>query len=191
MAQSRTHHHARRRDYSEAPLVITWEVSQSCDLACEHCRAEAVPERCADELDIGEARKLFEQVAEFSPQPVLVLSGGDPLKRPDIFQLLEAAVDVGVKPSITPATTDRLDIGTVERFAEIGVDRMALSLDGATAASHDGFRGEEGTYEIAIRAAEVARYLDLSVQINTTVTATTVEELPEISTIVDDLDAVM
>ena len=183
--------HPGGRDYSEAPLVVTWEVSQACDLACDHCRAEAEPERCDAELDLDEARTLFEQVAEFSPQPFLVLSGGDPLKRPDIFELLETAVDVGVTPSITPATTDLLDRETIERFAEIGVGRMALSLDGATPESHDGFRGEDGTFETAMRAAEHARDLDLSIQINTTVTANTADELPEIAAIVDDLDAAM
>jgi radical SAM protein with 4Fe4S-binding SPASM domain len=179
------------RDYSEAPLVVTWEVSQACDLACDHCRAEAGPERCADELDLAEARDLFEQVAAFSPQPFLVLSGGDPLKRPDLFQLLEAAVDAGVTPSVTPATTDLLDRETVERFAEVGVGRMALSLDGATVASHDGFRGEEGAYERAIRAAEAARDFRLSVQVNTTVTAATAGGLPGIAALLEDLDAAM
>lgn len=179
------------RDYSEAPLVVTWEVSQACDLACDHCRAAAEPERCAGELDLAEARDFFEQVAEFSPQPFLVLSGGDPLKRPDLFEVLETAVEVGVTPSVTPATTELLDRETVERFAEVGVGRMALSLDGATAASHDGFRGEEGTYERAIRAAEVAHDVGLSVQVNTTVTAATAGELPDIAGVVEDLDAAM
>ena len=179
------------RDYSKTPLVVTWEVSQACELACDHCRAEANPDRCADELDLAEARTLFEQVASFSPHPFLVLSGGDPLQRPDIFELLETAVDVGLTPSITPATTPLLDREVIERVAEIGVGRMALSLDGATAASHDAFRGENGTYETAIRAAEIARELDLSIQINTTVTAETAGELPEIARIVDDLDAAM
>ena len=185
------HNNSAGRDYGETPLVVTWEVSQACDLACDHCRAEANPDRCADELDLAEARTLFEQVARFSPQPFLVLSGGDPLKRPDIFELLETAVDVGLTPSVTPATTPLLDREVIERFAEIGVGRMALSLDGATAASHDTFRGEDGTYETAIRAAEIAREVDLSIQINTTVTAETATELPEIARIVDDLEAAM
>jgi radical SAM protein with 4Fe4S-binding SPASM domain len=179
------------RDYSRAPLVVTWEVTQACDLACDHCRAEADPDRSTGELSVPEARDFFEQVAEFSPQPFLVLSGGDPLKRPDVFELLETAVDVGVTPSITPATTALLDRETIERFAEIGVGRMALSLDGATPESHDGFRGEDGTFETATRAAEHARDVGLSIQINTTVTASTADELPAIARIVDDFDAAM
>lgn len=179
------------RKYSEVPLVVTWEVSQACDLSCDHCRAEAEPERCDAELDREEARALFEQVAAFSPQPFLVLSGGDPLKRPDIFDLLEIAVDVGITPSITPATTDLLDRETIERFAAIGVGRMALSLDGATQQSHDGFRGERGTFDTAMEAAEYARDVGLSIQINTTVTANTATEIPQIATIVEDVDAAM
>ncbi|MEF8781170.1 MAG: radical SAM protein, partial [Haloferacaceae archaeon] len=183
--------HPHARDYSESPLVVTWEISQACDLACDHCRAEANPERDPDELSTEEGIELFEQVAQFSSQPFMVLSGGDPLKRPDVFELLEGAVDAGVTPSITPATTPLLDREAIERFADIGIGRMALSLDGATAESHDSFRGEEGTFETAIRAAEHARELGVSIQFNTTVTASTVEELPAIADLVEELDAAM
>ena len=183
--------HPGGRDYSRSPLVVTWEMTQACDLACDHCRAEADPDRHEDELSTSEAVELFEQVTEFSPPPFFVLSGGDPLKRPDVFELLEAAVDVGVTPSITPATTPLLDRGTVERFAEIGVGRMALSLDGATPERHDGFRGDPGTFDATMRAAEWAAELDLPIQVNTTVTASTVDDLPEIASLVDDLGAAM
>lgn len=183
--------HPHARDYADAPLVVTWEVTQACDLACDHCRAEANPDRDPGELSTEEAIDLFEQVAEFSPQPFLVLSGGDPLQRPDIFELLEGANEVGVTPSITPATTSLLDRETIERFAEIGIGRMALSLDGATAESHDTFRGEEGTFETAIRAAEHARDVGVPIQFNTTITASTVDQLPGIADIVERYDAAM
>ena len=180
-----------KRDYSTAPLVVTWEVTQACDLTCDHCRADAAPDRDPSELTTAEGIDLFHQVAEFHPEPFLVLSGGDPLKRPDIFELLDAANDVGLTPSITPATTPLLTRERIERFAEIGIGRMALSLDGATAESHDRFRGEPGTFETALRAAEHARELGLSIQINTTVTASTVDDLPVIADIVEDLEAAM
>lgn len=183
--------HPHGRDYSQSPLVVTWEVTQACDLACDHCRAEADPDRSPDELTTQDGIELFEQVSEFSPQPFMVLSGGDPLKRPDIFELLEGAVEVGVTPSITPATTSLLDRETLERFADIGVGRVALSLDGATAENHDGFRGEEGTFETTMRAARMARELGLSIQINTTVTEQTVDDLPAIADLVEELDAAM
>lgn len=178
-------------DYNRAPLVITWEITQACDLSCDHCRAEASPKRSRKELTTAEGIELFEQVTEFDPQPFVVLSGGDPLKRPDLSELLFGAVERGLTPSVTPATTPALDRETVERFADIGIGRMALSLDGATPDSHDSFRGEPGTFEVAVNAAKNARELDVPIQINTTVTASTVDELADIAVWVRDLGAVM
>lgn len=183
--------HPGLRDYSKAPLVVTWETSRACELTCDHCRAEATPERHPQELTGDEARALFESVASFSPTPFLVLSGGDPLQRDDIFELLETAVDVGVTPSITPATTAQLTRDVIERFADIGVGRMALSLDGGSPETHDGFRGECGTFETAIEAAAHACDVGLPIQINTTVTARTVGELPAIADIVAEYNAAM
>ena len=183
--------HPGPRDYSKVPLVVTWETSRACKLACDHCRAEATPERHTQELTGDEARELFESVASFSPTPFLVLSGGDPLQRDDVFDLLETAVDVGVTPSITPATTAQLTRDVIERFADIGVGRMALSLDGGSPETHDGFRGERGTFETAIEAAAHARDVGLPIQINTTVTARTVDELPAVADIAAEYSAAM
>lgn len=180
------------RDYSERPLVVTWELTQACRLACDHCRADATTERDPGELSTDEAEALFEQVADFGePQPFFVFSGGDPLERPDIFELLERATEHGLKPAVTPATTSRLGGDTVERFADIGVRRMAVSIDGATPTAHDTFRGEDGTFEVAVRAARKARSADLPIQVNTTVTAETVDQLPVISDLVEQLGAAM
>ena len=188
---SSTGGHPGGRDYSTAPLIVTWETTQACGLSCDHCRAEATPDRHPDELTTEEATALFEEIASFDPQPILVLSGGDPLERPDLFELLETAVDIGVTPSVTPATTSALTHEVIDRFAEIGVGRMAVSLDGASARAHDGFRGEEGTFETAIDAAKYAREVGLSIQVNTTVTAETVDELPKIADRAARLDAAM
>ena len=179
------------RDYSQSPLVVTWELTQACDLACDHCRADANPERHSDELSTDEAIALFEQVADFDASPFFVFSGGDPLKRPDIFELLETAADTGLTPAVTPATTPLLDRETVERFEAAGARRMALSLDGATAEAHDEFRGETGTFDVAMEAAEYAADAGLPIQLNTTVTANTVSELPAIADIASELDVAM
>ncbi len=183
--------HPGGRDYSQSPLIVTWETTQACGLSCDHCRAEATPDRHPDELSTDAAKELFDQVAAFDPQPILVLSGGDPLERPDLFELLEAAVERGLTPSITPATTESLTPAVIDRFAEIGVGRMAISLDGATADAHDGFRGETGTFETAIDAAEYAQQAGVSIQVNTTVTAQTVGELPAIADRAEALNAAM
>ncbi len=186
-----TESHPHDRDYDQTPLVVAWESTQACDLACDHCRASATKRRHSDELSTKEAVELFEDIASFSPQPIFVVSGGDPLWRPDLFELLQAAVDIGITPSVTPATTSRLTEETIQQFADIGVNRMALSLDGATAASHDAFRGETGTFQTVIEAAHHAREAGLSIQINTTVTAATVGELPAIADLAEELGAQM
>ncbi|MFB6156072.1 MAG: TIGR04053 family radical SAM/SPASM domain-containing protein [Haloferacaceae archaeon] len=182
-------------NFDRAPLVVTWEVTQACDLACDHCRADARPERHPDELSTTEGRRLVDEVAAFGdepgPGPVLVFSGGDPLKRPDVFELVSYATDSGVPAAVTPAPTALLDRTAIERFAEAGARRMALSLDGATAESHDAFRGEEGSFETIRRAAREAETVGLPLQVNTTVTAATVEELPEIADLVASFGAVM
>jgi MoaA/NifB/PqqE/SkfB family radical SAM enzyme len=183
-------HHAM--DYSEQPLIVTWEVTQACELSCDHCRADAVPDRDPAELTTEEGKRLLDQVDSFgSPSPIFVFSGGDPLERPDLFELLEYARSIGVRTAVTPAPTASLTREVVERLEAAGVRRIALSLDGATAASHDGFRGEEGSFETVRSAAEYAAEVGLDIQINTTVTATTVAELPGIADLVADLDAVV
>lgn len=184
--------HPHEREYSRTPLIVTWEVTQSCDLACDHCRADARPNRHPDELTTAEGRALIDDIASFgTPGPILVLSGGDPLKRPDLFELIEYALHSGVSTAVTPASTAQLDGATIERFAELGVRRMALSLDGATAARHDDFRGEGGSFDCIVEAAEQANDANLPIQINTTVTAQTVDDLPEIADLVEAMGAVM
>ncbi|MFB6117103.1 radical SAM protein [Halosegnis sp.] len=180
----------RGRDYDETPLIVTWEVTQACSLACDHCRADAVEQRHPDELSTAEGKRLIDQVAAFDPAPVLVFSGGDPLERPDLFDLLDYATE-RVPTAVTPAPTAALDRETVTRFADLGVRRMALSLDGATPARHDGFRGESGSFAAVQQAAAWAADVDLDVQVNTTVTATTAPELSAIADRVAELGAVM
>lgn len=179
------------RNYDETPLIVTWEATQACALACDHCRADAKPERHPDELTTAEAEHLLDQIADFgTPGPIFVISGGDPLERPDLFDIIDAAVEREIPTAVTPATTPDLDRETVQRFADQGVRRMAVSLDGATAETHDEFRGEPGTFERAMKAAEDAADAGLSTQVNTTVTAATAARLPEIADVVEDIGAV-
>jgi radical SAM protein with 4Fe4S-binding SPASM domain len=178
------------RDHDEAPLVVTWEATQACSLACDHCRADAVERRHPEELATAEVRSLVDDVASFDPQPVFVVSGGDPLERPDIHDLLAYAAD-RVPTAVTPAPTTALTRERVERLADAGVRRMALSLDRASEAAHDEFRGEPGSFAAARRAAAFAADAGLAVQVNTTVTPETADDLPAIADLVADLDAVM
>jgi radical SAM protein len=172
------------RDFSEAPFLVIWETTQACDLACRHCRASARPGRDPNELTTTEALKLLEEVKGFG-DPLLVFTGGDPLKRPDLFTLLSASVSLGLRTTITPSATPLLDRPAVERIQECGVARMALSIDGPDTASHDDFRQVAGSFDTTLRALEYARGVGLETQINSTVTRRNLHRLPEMADLVE------
>jgi radical SAM protein with 4Fe4S-binding SPASM domain len=177
-------------DTSERPIVLVWELTRACELACDHCRADAQPERHPDELTTAEGKRLLESAAEFGRGQVVVLSGGDPLARPDVPELVAHGEEAGLRVSLTPSGTASLTDERVRSLAAAGLDRMALSFDGATAESHDAFRGETGSFASTRAAAEAARRAGIDLQVNTTVCAATVEELPGIRELVGELDAV-
>lgn len=171
------------RDFSEAPFLVIWETTQACDLACKHCRASARPDRDAGELSLEEGRLLLRQIKEFG-DPLLVFTGGDPLKRPDLFALIEASVGLGLRTTVTPSATPLLTEEAVSRMRDAGIARMAVSLDGADAASHDSFRQVEGSFEQSMRALRHAAAIGLETQINTTVTRHNVSTLGQIAEVV-------
>jgi radical SAM protein with 4Fe4S-binding SPASM domain len=178
-------------DTSERPVVLIWEVTQACELACDHCRADAGRGRHPDELTTAEGRALLDEAAtEFGEGQVVVLSGGDPLKRPDLPELVDYGTDRGLRMSLTPSGTQSLTPDRVRDLADAGLSRMALSFDGGRPETHDGFRGESGSYADTVRAAEAAREAGISLQINTTVCAETVDDLPAIRDLVADLGAI-
>ncbi|MCU4801909.1 TIGR04053 family radical SAM/SPASM domain-containing protein [Halobacteria archaeon HArc-gm2] len=178
-------------DTAERPLVLIWEVTQACELACEHCRADAQPARHPDELTTAEGKQLLDDVGEFGEGQLVVLSGGDPMKRPDLVDLVDYGTDRGLSMTLTPSGTDELTADAIDDLADAGLRRMAVSLDGATADSHDAFRGESGSFEQTLRAARDAADAGLPIQINTTVCAQTVEELPAIADLVEEMGAVL
>ncbi|WP_255151252.1 TIGR04053 family radical SAM/SPASM domain-containing protein [Halorarius halobius] len=178
-------------DTDERPFVLVWELTQACDLACDHCRAEADPARHPDELTTREGKRLLDEAARFGDGQLVVLSGGDPLARTDATDLVEYGTRQGLRMTMTPSGTDSLDEAAVTELADAGLRRMALSIDGGTPASHDAFRGESGSFEATLRAARAARDAGLPLQINTTVCAETVDELPAIRDLVADLGAVL
>lgn len=188
-----TAHAARGRlDFDRNPMVVTWEVTRACDLVCKHCRADACPEPARGELDTDEGRRFLDQVASFGdPPPVLVFTGGDPLKRPDLLELVRHGVDAGLPIAVTPASSPLLTRKALRRLVDEGVRRVALSLDGSTPGRHDDFRGEPGSFDTIVRAAGDAADLGLPIQINTTVTASTAPDLPAVADLVEQLGAVM
>ncbi|HTI43105.1 MAG TPA: radical SAM protein [Vicinamibacterales bacterium] len=165
----------------ERPLRVYWEITRACDLACRHCRATANPNADPDELSTAEGFRLLEQLASFGePYPHVVLTGGDPLKRRDLFKLIDAARGLGLRVSVAPSATPLLTEKALLKLASAGIDAISLSLDGSTAERHDAIRGIAGTYGRTLEAAHVARVIHLPFQINTLVCADTVDDLPSI-----------
>jgi AdoMet-dependent heme synthase len=171
------------RTFDDAPFLVIWEVTQACDLACLHCRASAAPCRSPRELDTAEGFHLLEEIKRFG-DPLMVFTGGDPLKRPDLFDLLSYSAGLGLRTTVTPSATPLLTGDAVEAFQRCGVARMALSVDGATSEAHDAFRGVHGSFARSLAALEQARRIGLQTQINTTVNVRNRHTLPEIASLV-------
>ncbi len=176
-----------RPNFDKFPLLVAWEMTHACDLACKHCRASAEPDPLPGELTTEDAMRLLEELATYTPKPILLPTGGDPLKRHDLWAILEKAKDLGIKVGITPAVTPLLTHEVIDRFKELGVHMMAVSLDGASPETHDTFRGVPGTFDLAVDALAYAREIGLPTQINTTVTKQTRPELPGIADLGRDL----
>jgi radical SAM protein len=175
-------------DLDRVPFTVFWETTRACDLRCVHCRASAQPRRDRRELDTREAFQLVDQVAELG-SPVFVVTGGDPLKRDDLFEVLSYAVRRGVAPAVTPSGTPLLDERAIGRMAEVGVRRVALSLDGPDFRTHDGFRRQPGSFSYTLAALRHARCSGLATQVNTTVTRHNVERLGEIAALAAEAGA--
>ncbi len=166
---------------NERPFIVIWEVTRACDLACVHCRASAIPWRNPFELSTAEGRRLIDQVTEFGhPYPLLILTGGDPMKRPDIYELVRYGAQKGLKVGLSPSATPLLTGEAIRRLKEEGLSRMAISLDGSCPEIHDDFRKVPGSFERTVQAAETARSVGLGLQINTTVTRKNLEDLDRI-----------
>jgi len=178
-------------DLDQQPLVLIWEVTQACELACKHCRADAQPRRHPDELSTAAGKALLDQAREFGDGQLVVLSGGDPLAREDLPELIDYGTEQGLRMTLTPSGTNSLTRDRLAELDDAGLRRLALSVDGGDSDAHDSFRGESGSFEATMRAAEAARDLDIPLQINTTVCAETVEQLPAVRDLVADLDAVL
>lgn len=177
-------------DFNLSPFVVIWENTRACDLACVHCRAAAQPRRSQYELTSEQGFRLIDEIALMQPK-VFVLTGGDPLKREDVFETIAYAKKRGLEPSLTPSATPLLTEAAVVKMKEHGLSRMAVSLDASSADLHDAFRRVAGSFDITLRAIRAAKRLDIPVQVNTTVTRRTVEDLPRMVQLLEDLGIVM
>ena len=177
-------------NFAERPYIAIWEVTQACDLACRHCRASAQPKRNPFELSTEEGKRLIEEIAQMQV-PVFVLTGGDPIKRPDLFELIAYANEVGVRVSLTPSATPLLTRDVVHRLKHAGLARLAVSLDGSNAAVHDAFRGMTGSFDRTMEAIDWANEIGLPVQINTTFSRSNVEDFDPIAALLERKNIVL
>ncbi len=157
------------RDFPHSPLVVFYEVTRACNLLCRHCRAEAQPYSHPLELDSAASRALIDNLAAFPKPPLLVLTGGDPIKRHDVFDIVNHAVESGMKTAMTTSATKLVTTSAVTRLKQAGLHRLAVSLDGADAATHDGFRRVPGSFQRTLEIIADAAACHLPLQINTTI----------------------
>jgi radical SAM protein len=178
-----------RSDVEERPFIVIWEVTRACALACAHCRADAVTCRDPRELSTAQGKALLDDLASYAPpRPMVVLTGGDPFERSDLGELVAYGTAAGLHVSLAPSVTPKLTIDALEELRRSGASAVSLSIDGAGPATHDGFRGIAGTFAATLRAAADVRAAGLRLQVNTTVTAANVHELPAILELLGDLD---
>ncbi|MBE3594909.1 MAG: TIGR04053 family radical SAM/SPASM domain-containing protein [Candidatus Carbobacillus altaicus] len=175
------------RDFSRVPLLVFWEVTQACLLQCTHCRADAQFHADPEELTEEEGYALLRDIAELD-RPLLILSGGDPLMRADIFRLTSYAKELGLPVALTPSATPKLTPDKIRQALESGVKSFALSLDASNEKAHDRFRGTPGSYKRTLNALTAMRALGAPVQINTTVSRYNVAMLEEMADLLSGLD---
>jgi heme b synthase len=180
----------RRREAldSSAPRVVAWEVTRSCNLACAHCRAAAGSGPYEGELSTDECLALVAQIAA-AGRPILILTGGEPLLRPDIFTIAQAATDAGLRTVMAPNGT-LVTAASAGRMKAAGIARISVSIDFPDPVAHDRFRGCPGAFDSALRGIRAAQDAGIEIQINSTITRLNVELLPRLLALAEELGAV-
>ena len=177
-------------NFDETPFLAIWEVTQSCDLACKHCRAAAQPLAHPDQLTTAEGKQLIDQIAAMHV-PIFVLTGGDPLKRPDLYELIRYASGQGVKVAVTPSATPLLTRDAIFKMKEAGIVRLGISLDGSTPEIHDAFRGLSGAWARTIQAIEWANEAGIPIQVHSTISRHNAHDLDNLCNLFEKLSIVM
>lgn len=173
---------------SLAPRVVAWESTRACNYACQHCRAQAQKQADPNQLTTQEAKVMVDQIAVFC-KPVFIISGGDPLLRRDIFEIAEYANGMGLRVVMSPSGSN-ITPQVIEKMKTAGVRMISLSLDGSSAAVHDGFRQVKGAFDLAMQNMKLARENLMAFRINTTVTQHNLADLPNILKLAVDVGAV-
>ncbi|MCQ9344460.1 TIGR04053 family radical SAM/SPASM domain-containing protein [Corynebacterium phoceense] len=179
-----------RHDINAKPFIAIWEVTRACQLVCQHCRADAQHEPAPGQLTTAEGKALLDSIATYDkPRPIVVLTGGDPFERGDLEELTEYGTSLGLNISLSPSVTPRLTRARLEGLKAVGGSALSLSLDGATAATHDYFRGFSGTFDRTVEMAEIVTDVGFRLQINSTITSNNVKEAPALLKRVIDMGA--
>lgn len=168
-----------RHDINTKPFIVIWEVTRACGLVCKHCRADAQHEPHPDQLTTEQGKRLLDALASYErPRPLVVLTGGDPFEREDLEELTEYGTSRGLNVSLSPSVTPKLTPERIRSLREAGGKAMSMSLDGATASTHDAFRGFSGTFERTVEMAPVINEAGFRLQINSTLTRDNIREAP-------------
>ena len=175
-------------NFSERPMLVFWEVTRSCLLSCRHCRASAIATALPGELSVSEGQDLVRQVAAFGrPYPILVMTGGDCLMRPDIIELASYAVGLGMPVALSPSVTPLLTSEAAVKIKATGVRAVSISLDGAGPETHDRVRGVPGHFDRTVESLRMLKSHGLKVQVNTTVMRDNVEELADVAALIESI----
>ncbi len=175
-------------DRAFVPRLVAWELTRSCNLDCVHCRAAASRGPYEGELSTEECFRILEEISEVS-KPVVILTGGEPLLRKDLFEIASRAKELGMRPVLATNGT-LLTEAVAKRLKEVGIARVSISLDGASEETHDAFRKVKGAFKGAMHGISVLKKVGIPFQINTTVTSQNLEELPKIHELAKELGAV-
>lgn len=165
-------------DLDSDPFIVFWEVTRACALSCVHCRAKAQPKAHPLELTTEECFDVVDSLTEFSMQPMLILSGGDPFMRRDLFDIIDRAISKSMTVAVAPSATALVTEGRLRKLVDRRVSSVSFSLDGSNAETHDDFRGFKGTFDRTLQMMKLAHECGLKFQINTTVSRRNLEELP-------------
>ena len=180
--------HAHSSEKGATLRLVAWEITRNCNLSCIHCRAAATNGPYEGELDTTACYRLLDQIAE-TGDPIVILTGGEPLLRPDIFDIASYGSQKGLRMVMAPNGT-LITEQAAKRMADSGIKRISISLDGATRESHDAFRAVEGAYDGALNGIRHARQAGIEFQINTTITKANLDQIPQIQQLAVELGAV-
>jgi len=167
------------------PLVMSWNVTRECNMKCSHCYINATEKKTVNELTTQEAKKLMDQIYEVS-RPLLILSGGEPLLRPDIFELIEYGSKIGLKMGLG-SNGSLIDLATAKKLKEAGITTVSISIDSSIPAQHDEFRGVAGAWEKAVEACKALRQNNVLVQVNTTLTQQNYNQIDQIMSLAESI----